>query len=1076
MRCIQVLSGLALTRLLQPCLQPVASGVCAAQSERILPPHTYRYLTRALHQANARTWTVIRIVLAGKSLTDRLARHCRAGQEGTLVHPVRALLDALDFNFPDVSPLSRMTSARALSKALHNGILTGGTLDVQHILVQATRWNESGTGETGSEIEWIALARLCEHLTEAGHPQLRPVFHLRNPLQDSLLVSLMAQILRHTFEADPDQSSDLAVYTAEDSREAGAEVLQVADLLDYHRADLETLLDQLDCVEEAGTPSTSTSAQTVLDELGLAPTSPDAYHRAVTQFTEAVPADTDVVTAFVRRAEANRIKGDYQQALADYDAALARAPDNAQAYFNRGLLHWTIGQHDAAIADYTAALRLDPQNAIAWNNRGNALAARGDRMAALADFTEALRLAPDYSWAYHNRGDLHVSNGDHDLALLDYTQGLRIDPLSPLTYIRRGDVYRSKGELERALADYGNALRLDPFNIAGHISRGVTYRLQGEHERALGDLEQARRLDLRNPAVLYQRALTYRTRGDLRQALADFDEAVQLDPANAELLHERGHTHQLLGNYAEALGDYGETIRLVPAHARAFNSRGALHGRRGEYEQALADFSTAIALKPELTVVYANRAAAWVKMGRPAEAIADCDKALRQAPRLVRPYLVRGSAHAQQGDYAAARADFSAAIELEQNNSQPYALRGLAAIQAGHPSAAVADLTASLRLDPSQAMTFALRGFAHRRIGQQERALGDFLEAFLLDPRYLTAYCKQKGRVHALRGEYAEAAAVFTIASTVEPENANALARRKKALQLYRAHGSQPLASPNRGTAQETKKAAPPTQVLRAAQETGSMVAVPTTEHNLTAAELEQPSSESGETTEFTLSDDALGVTPNDAPGPPSSDTFELSDTPPSEAQAEAEAEARRAREAELARQREEVRKLAEERRRQQQLEELRQKSKVAGSDGGYDGRHFWWRIGVAATVAAVLLGLVGGGMYYAGFVGEAKLTAADIWQEFAQDNTEANNKYEGQFLQLSGTMKVERINGRERYFFEAQGDATWSIECAFPKDMADQAKAIQTGQEAIIRGRCNRRPGPDGNLLLTSCEIVKLS
>ena len=80
-------------------------------------------------------------------------------------------------------------------------------------------------------------------------------------------------------------------------------------------------------------------------------------------------------------------------------------------------------------------------------------------------------------------------------------------------------------------------------------------------------------------------------------------------------------------------------------------------------------------------------------------------------------------------------------------------------------------------------------------------------------------------------------------------------------------------------------------------------------------------------------------------------------------------------------------------------------------------------------------------------------------------------NRVDRQFEQL-GRIRLEPADEN----FETTAEARWAIECSFPQQQAEQAKAIQSGQEVTVRGRFTRRQVPDGNLVLTGCEVVKIS
>src|ERR1700719_133839 len=116
MRCVQVLSALALQRLLQHCAETVAIG--GGPMEELLPPCAHQAVALALHQANARTWVVIQVLAVGKDVLDQVARAGTPDTERTLLQPVRSLLKA----FAGLSSHRNPDCRQALRQALDSGV------------------------------------------------------------------------------------------------------------------------------------------------------------------------------------------------------------------------------------------------------------------------------------------------------------------------------------------------------------------------------------------------------------------------------------------------------------------------------------------------------------------------------------------------------------------------------------------------------------------------------------------------------------------------------------------------------------------------------------------------------------------------------------------------------------------------------------------------------------------------------------------------------------------------------------------------------------------------------------------
>src|SRR5262245_35392391 len=126
MRCVQVLSALALRRLLSRSCQPVAAGEAPPQGD--FPALSGYHLTRALRQANARAWLAAEVVLAGEDLWERAQVDWRRDLDAEFFQPLRALLDATSAE-PLGGAEPRRQARQLLESAARSGLLTTGPLD-----------------------------------------------------------------------------------------------------------------------------------------------------------------------------------------------------------------------------------------------------------------------------------------------------------------------------------------------------------------------------------------------------------------------------------------------------------------------------------------------------------------------------------------------------------------------------------------------------------------------------------------------------------------------------------------------------------------------------------------------------------------------------------------------------------------------------------------------------------------------------------------------------------------------------------------------------------------------------------
>src|SRR5262249_10175495 len=155
---------------------------------------------------------------------------------------------------------------------------------------------------------------------------------------DSLLVVLIAALLRHAIDADPDLFGDFGQLCRGDVEDAVNDYRGLALALDRHRARLDYLLGSLFEADRAAgqspvgqSPIVDKAAGAHCIERGLASAQRGDYDLAIGEFTKALQADPAAAPAFLHRADAHRLKGDYAQALVDYSAALRINPANSLA-------------------------------------------------------------------------------------------------------------------------------------------------------------------------------------------------------------------------------------------------------------------------------------------------------------------------------------------------------------------------------------------------------------------------------------------------------------------------------------------------------------------------------------------------------------------------------------------------------------------------------------------------------------------------------------------------------------------------------------------------------------------------
>jgi tetratricopeptide (TPR) repeat protein len=197
------------------------------------------------------------------------------------------------------------------------------------------------------------------------------------------------------------------------------------------------------------------------------------------------------IAAYVNRAGAYQIKGDYARALEDLAKALEFDPKSALLLTGRGGVHHAQGDLDAAIADYTRAITFDRNYVAAYSARALAWRARGDAEKAIADLGEAMKIDKRAAAPCVHRGALFQAKGDWDHAIADFSEAIKREPRLALARNNRGLAYHGKGDFDRAIADFDEAIELDAKYATAYLNRGNAWRGKHDLERARRDLEEA---------------------------------------------------------------------------------------------------------------------------------------------------------------------------------------------------------------------------------------------------------------------------------------------------------------------------------------------------------------------------------------------------------------------------------------------------------------------------------------------------------------------------------------------------------------------------------------------------------
>ncbi len=168
----------------------------------------------------------------------------------------------------------------------------------------------------------------------------------------------------------------------------------------------------------------------------------EAWHDALTLWTDAAAKAPDSAVAQQNLADALRDAGRFDESIARYRRALVLEPARADALNNLGVAYQSSGRPDLAADSYRAVLAARPGHASAHANLGLLLIDAGRYDLGIAECEAALRVDPNHAGAHHDLGIAYARTGRFDLAIPEFEVAVRLRPDEP--------VYRQN--LERARA------------------------------------------------------------------------------------------------------------------------------------------------------------------------------------------------------------------------------------------------------------------------------------------------------------------------------------------------------------------------------------------------------------------------------------------------------------------------------------------------------------------------------------------------------------------------------------------------------------------------------------------------
>jgi tetratricopeptide (TPR) repeat protein len=301
----------------------------------------------------------------------------------------------------------------------------------------------------------------------------------------------------------------------------------------------------------------------------------------------------------------------------------------------------------------------------------------------------------------------------------------------------------------------------------------------------------------------YERGLQAAEENQFQRAVGELTQAIELNPNDADAYAQRGRCNSRLNDYAATIADCTKALKIDPKHCRAYQYRGFAELYLNELQKGEADCKQALLydradgfdiLTPGL---YKNLS----KLNRMHGNIVDAEIYMRRARALECLRLAKEAREVKQMDKAISLVN--KALVDSPNEPSAFLIRGIFEDNSNDYPKAIADFTQAIKLDPKLVPAYYYRADVYSQLGRQKQAVADYTTIISLKPRIVAfRLVTETGRlrdhflgsddhivnledIHYLRGKAqaalanrAEAVADFDIASKLDPQDNDPIARK----------------------------------------------------------------------------------------------------------------------------------------------------------------------------------------------------------------------------------------------------------------------------------------------------------
>lgn len=283
---------------------------------------------------------------------------------------------------------------------------------------------------------------------------------------------------------------------------------------------------------------------------------------SITEISEALKKNPELVKARIALAELFAKKGDYQASLDELDRVLAKRSDDIKVRALRISVLLKMNKPETALADAKLLVEKEPE--VSWH---------------------AFRLA-----------EIYFLTKDYDKALPLYKQLMEEKPESVQILNRIVGIHMLKKEQEKAMDIVDSFLVKHPDNTKAIIVKAKVYLSQGYLDLAENVLLPVAKKG-EDVAAITMIAELYRAKKDTVKAVGYYKKALKVVPDNIGIMMKIADFYLNSGDTAEAIKYYEMVLEQKDDFLPAMNNLAYLYGESGENLGRALELATSVSRK-----------------------------------------------------------------------------------------------------------------------------------------------------------------------------------------------------------------------------------------------------------------------------------------------------------------------------------------------------------------------------------------------------------------------------------------------------------------------------------------------